>query len=86
MFFVWFDNSTTELAVTNKRVIYKTGWISRRTFEMNVAKVESVGVMQPLFGRLLGYGTILVKGTGQSIEPLRAVIAPLTVRNAILTQ
>ena len=80
---VWFDNWITELAVTNRRVIYKTGFISRRTAEMNMGKIETVIVDQSILGRLLGYGTIHVKGTGQSIENLRSIRAPIAVRDSI---
>jgi uncharacterized membrane protein YdbT with pleckstrin-like domain len=79
----WFNRWITEFAVTNRRVIYKRGFINRRTAEMNMDKVESVDVDQTIPGRLLGYGTIHVKGTGQSIEPLRRIAAPIEFRNAI---
>jgi uncharacterized membrane protein YdbT with pleckstrin-like domain len=79
----WFDNWTTELAVTDRRVIYKTGFIRRHTVEMNMGKVETVVVNQSILGRLLDYGTIHVKGTGQSIENLRWIARPLAVRNSI---
>ncbi len=76
--------STTEFVVTDKRVIYKRGWISRRTEEINITKVESVDVDQDVPGRILGYGTVSVRGTGGSWEPLRMVSNPLGLRNAIV--
>jgi hypothetical protein len=79
----WFDNWTTELAVTDRRVIYKTGFIRRHTVEMNMAKIESVIVNQSILGRLLDFGTIHVKGTGQSIENLQSISCPLAVRDSI---
>jgi uncharacterized membrane protein YdbT with pleckstrin-like domain len=79
----WFRQWITEIAVTNRRVIYKTGLISRRTSEMNMDKVESVVVDQTILGRLLGYGSIDIRGTGDGIETLRVVAAPLELRNAI---
>ena len=79
----FFVNRTTELAVTDRRVIYKTGFISRQTVEMNMDKIETVVVDQSLLGRLLDYGTVHVKGTGQGIGNLRLVAAPLEVRNSI---
>ena len=54
--------ATTELAVTDQRVIYKTGLLARHTLEMNRAKVESVTVDQSLSGRMSGYGTVTVRG------------------------
>ena len=79
----WFMQAITELAITDRRVIYKRGFLSRRTIEMNMAKVETVDVQQSIFGRLLGFGTIRVRGTGQGIENLTGVAAPLALRNAI---
>jgi uncharacterized membrane protein YdbT with pleckstrin-like domain len=59
-----FDRWVTEIAVTNKRVIYKRGLISRRTTEMNIDKVETVDIDQPILGGILDYGTIQIVGTG----------------------
>jgi uncharacterized membrane protein YdbT with pleckstrin-like domain len=73
----------TEIVVTDHRIIYKRGVIARHTVEMNISKIETVDVDQGLGGRLLDYGTILVKGTGESIEPLRHIASPLAIRNAI---
>ena len=75
--------AATELAVTDHRVIYKTGLLSRHTIEMNRDKVESVDVDQTLLGRLFGYGTITVRGTGGSFEPIRDIGDPLTFRSFI---
>jgi uncharacterized membrane protein YdbT with pleckstrin-like domain len=75
--------TTTELAITDHRVIYKTGLFSRHTLEMNCSKVESVDVNQTILGRLLGYGTIIVRGTGGSLEPMRQIADPLTFRSHI---
>jgi len=74
---------TSEFAVTNKRVIIKVGLISRRTVELNLAKIESVGVDQSIIGRILGYGTIIVCGTGGTKEPFRGLADPLGFRKAV---
>jgi uncharacterized membrane protein YdbT with pleckstrin-like domain len=79
----WFIRWITEFAVTDRRVIYKRGFISRHTVEMNMDKIESVDVDQSLLGRMLNYGTIHVLGTGQGIESLPRIAAPLALRNAI---
>ena len=79
----WLKQWTTEIAVTDRRVIYKTGLVSRRTVEMNMDKVESVDVSQDIFGRVLNYGTVLIRGTGASLEPLSTIATPLALRNAI---
>jgi uncharacterized membrane protein YdbT with pleckstrin-like domain len=72
--------------VTDRRVIYKRGFINRRTAEMHMDKVESVDVDQSVLGRLLDYGTIYVKGTGQGFEPLQRIAAPIEFRNAIIAK
>jgi uncharacterized membrane protein YdbT with pleckstrin-like domain len=75
--------STTELAVTDRRVIFKTGIFQRNTTEMNLSKVETVGVNQSILGRILGYGTVMVRGTGGSFEPIPFIGDPLTFRSHI---
>jgi hypothetical protein len=64
----WFRWWITEIAVTNRRVIYKKGFIRRRTNEMNMDKVESVQVD---LGRMLDYGNVTILGTGEGFETLR---------------
>jgi|PersoiStandDraft_1058852.scaffolds.fasta_scaffold30706_2 uncharacterized membrane protein YdbT with pleckstrin-like domain len=82
----WFIRWITEFSVTDRRVIYKRGFINRHTAEMNMDKVESVDVDQSMFGRLLGYGTIHVLGTGQGIEHLHRIAHPIELRNAIIAK
>jgi len=74
------DKYTDEFAITNKRVIIKTGLISRRTFEMNLSKIESVNVDQGILGRILGYGTIRIVGTGGTKEIFPNILRPLAFR------
>jgi membrane protein YdbS with pleckstrin-like domain len=75
--------ATTELAVTNRRVIHKRGLIRRHTIEMSRAQVESVDVDQGVLGRMLGYGDVTVHGTGTTFEPFRFIADPLRFRSAI---
>lgn len=82
----WFIRWITEFAVTDRRVIYKRGFIKRHTAEMNMDKVESVDVDQSMLGRMLGYGTIHVLGTGQGIEHLHRIAHPIELRNAIIAK
>jgi uncharacterized membrane protein YdbT with pleckstrin-like domain len=72
--------TTSEFAITTKRIIIKVGLISRRTLEMNMTKVESVNVDQGIFGRILGYGTIVVIGTGGTKEPFTYIADPMSFR------
>jgi uncharacterized membrane protein YdbT with pleckstrin-like domain len=77
--------ASTELAVTDQRVIYKTGLLARHTLEMNRGKVESVAVDQTLLGRLFGYGTVTVRGIGSALEPIRNINDPLSFRSHLTT-
>jgi uncharacterized membrane protein YdbT with pleckstrin-like domain len=80
---IWIRRRTTEIAVTDRRVIYKTGVIRRHTAEMNMDKVESVLVDQSILGRILGYGTIHIRGTGVGLENLRYISSPISLRNTV---
>ena len=71
---------TTEFAVTDKRLIAKTGLISRRTVEMFLDKVESLNVDQGILGRIFDFGTVTIRGTGATSEPISRISAPLTLR------
>jgi uncharacterized membrane protein YdbT with pleckstrin-like domain len=77
---------SAEFAVTNKRVILKTGFVQSKTAEMFLNKIESVGVDQSITGRILGFGTIVIRGTGGSLEPFHRVSSPLRFRNQIQEQ
>ena len=80
----WFVRISTEIVVTDKRIIHKVGWIARRTEEINITKVETVDVAQGIVGRIFDFGTVLIRGIGGSWEPLRRVASPLQLRNAII--
>jgi uncharacterized membrane protein YdbT with pleckstrin-like domain len=82
----WIEKWTTEIAVTNRRVIHKRGLIRRETGEMNMDKVESVVVDQTILGRILGYGSIVVRGTGAGIEGLHHIANPLALRSTIVVR
>jgi uncharacterized membrane protein YdbT with pleckstrin-like domain len=79
----WIKRLSTEIAVTDRRVIYKRGLIYRYTNEINNDKVESVEVNQTLFGRLLNYGTVKVHGTGKALEQIDTIDDPLHFRSFI---
>jgi len=79
----WFHRWTTETDVTNFRVIHKTGFVKRQTFEMSVDKVESVDVNQSILGRILNYGDVTVLGVGEGGKTLDTIASPLAFRNAI---
>jgi uncharacterized membrane protein YdbT with pleckstrin-like domain len=79
----WFHRWTTETDVTNLRIVHKTGFIKRRTFEMSLDKVESVDVNQSILGRILNYGNVTVRGVGEGSEEIKTIASPLDFRNHI---
>ncbi len=79
----WLTRISTELAVTNRKVIGKWGLISRRTIEQRLEKIDSIEVEQTILGRILGYGTVEVRGSGVSMTPLRMIAGPLTFRRRV---
>jgi len=81
---MWVQFVSTEMAITNRRVVAKIGFIWRRTIEMERQKVESVSVDQSILGRMLDYGTIIVRGTGSTLEPMVHIDSPLEFRNKLL--
>src|SRR5215213_7869061 len=82
----WFHRFTTETDVTNLRVVHKTGFIKRRTFEMALDKVESVDVNQTILGRILNYGDVTINGVGEGRETIRTIASPLAFRSSITTR
>ena len=79
----WIRWWVTEIAVTDRRVIYKKGLIRRQTSEMNMDKVESVKIDQSILGRMLDYGDVTILGTGEGFETLRTIASPIELRNSI---
>jgi len=79
----WLRRWTTEIAVTDRRIILKRGLIRRHTVEMNMQKVESVDVDQSLIGRMFDYGNVTIRGTGSSFEKLNMIDAPLKLRTTV---
>jgi len=73
-----------EFTITTKRLIVKVGWISRRTVEMNINKVESVSVDQSILGRMFSYGTITITGTGSTHETFSGIAHPIEMRKAVI--
>lgn len=78
--------ATSEFGVTNKRVVTKVGVLSTRSIELLLGKVETVQIEQDLLGRVFGYGTIIITGTGGTQEPLGLVAAPFEFRNRVQEQ
>ena len=68
---------TTERVLTNSRYIQKTGWIARNTEEISIYKIEEVDLSQTILGRVLGYGSISISGTGSGNIILKSIDEPL---------
>ena len=82
----WFHRWTTETDVTNMRVVHKTGFVKRRTFEMSLDKIESVDVNQSILGRIMNYGDVTIRGVGEGFEKIQTIASPLAFRSAITTR
>jgi len=78
--------NATEMAVTNRRVLIKTGMTSRRTLDLMLSRVESIGVEETAVGRMLGYGSVIVRGTGGTPEPFLMIAHPQEFRRAVQEQ
>ena len=78
--------NATEMAVTNRRVLIKTGMTSRRTLDLMLSRVESIGVEETAAGRMLGYGSVVVRGTGGTPEPFLMIAHPQEFRRAVQEQ
>ncbi|WP_024516541.1 PH domain-containing protein [Bradyrhizobium sp. Tv2a-2] len=80
----WFHRLTTETDVTDRRVVHKTGFINRHTFEIALDKIASVDVDQSIPGRILNYGNVTVVGVGEgSTKIIDTIASPLAFRSAI---
>jgi uncharacterized membrane protein YdbT with pleckstrin-like domain len=75
---------TTELAITTKRVIVKSGFIRRRTIEININKVESIQVDQEILGRVFNFGTLVISGAGNPQAPVAGISSPMEFRRAFI--
>ncbi|GAC1669045.1 MAG: hypothetical protein NVS9B4_25080 [Candidatus Acidiferrum sp.] len=78
--------NATEMAVTDRRVLIKTGMGSRRTLDLVMTRVESIGVTESMWGRMLGYGDVVVHGTGGTPEPFLKIANPQEFRRQVQQQ
>jgi uncharacterized membrane protein YdbT with pleckstrin-like domain len=80
----WVNVRSTEIAITNRRIIAKFGFIKRHTVEINLDKVEALRVEQGVLGRMLNYGTLYISGAGTSVAPLANIADPLVFRRKFM--
>jgi uncharacterized membrane protein YdbT with pleckstrin-like domain len=78
--------NATEMALTNRRVIVKTGLTTRRTLELVLGRIESIVVEESTMGRMLGYGTVIIRGTGGTPEVFEKIAHPLEFREQVQSQ
>lgn len=81
--FIGIRNSTIELAVTNYKVVAKTGFIARQTLEQRLEKIDAIDVDQSVIGRILGFGNVTIHGTGIDSTPFRMISNPLAFRRKV---
>jgi uncharacterized membrane protein YdbT with pleckstrin-like domain len=77
------DRYTSEIVVTNKRLIFKRGFIQRNTHEISLQSIEHISLNQSFFGRILDYGELIVTGKGNAIIKLPLVDDPISLRKAL---
>lgn len=80
----WINVASTEIAITNRRIIAKFGFIRRSTVEINLEKVEALRVEQGFLGRMLNYGTVFISGAGTSVAPIKDIADPLVFRRKFM--
>ena len=80
----WIRVRSTEIAITNMRIIAKFGFIKRDTVEINLDRVEALKVEQGFLGRMLNYGTVFISGAGTSVAPIRNIADPLVFRRKFM--
>ncbi len=78
--------NATEMAVTTRRVVVKQGLVSRKTIEMLLNKIETIEVSETMVGRMLGYGSITMIGTGGTSEPFHKIAHSLQFRSEVQQQ
>ena len=84
LIWAWVNMRSTEIAITNRRIIAKFGFIRRSTVEINLEKVEALRVEQSFMGRMLNYGTIFISGAGTSVAPMKDIADPLVFRRKFM--
>jgi uncharacterized membrane protein YdbT with pleckstrin-like domain len=84
--YAWFKRWLAEFVITNRRIVIKEGFIARRTFEMNLSKIETVNVDQSVMGRILNYGSIIIIGTGGTTERFHNIARPMVFKRRFQEQ
>ena len=85
LLWAWLKCITTEISVTNKRIISKVGIFNRYTMELRLDKIESIKVDQGIMGRILNFGSITIAGTGGDKTPLESIADPLQFQKQFMS-
>ena len=79
----WIRLRSIEMGVTNRRVVRKTGIVSRETEELRLASIETIDLRQSAWGRMLGFGDVVLTGRGESAMIFSRVAEPIEAKRAI---
>jgi hypothetical protein len=79
----WFSFSKSEVTLTNRRLVFRTGFLSRRSGELPLENVESIYISEPLLGRLCGYGSVTVTSVGGAAFPLWFIGCPQSFHSTL---
>jgi uncharacterized membrane protein YdbT with pleckstrin-like domain len=85
LLWTWLKCITTEISITNKRIISKVGIFNRSTMELRLDKIESIKVDQRIMGRILNFGSITIAGTGGDKTPLESIADPLQFQKQFMS-
>lgn len=72
----------TEIVITSQRLIIKTGLINVKTLDLNISQIESLSFEQNIIGRVLGYGTLKICGSGGTHQIFQRIAHPILFRRA----
>jgi uncharacterized membrane protein YdbT with pleckstrin-like domain len=79
----WFTYSKSEVTLTNRRLVFRTGFLSRRSGELPLENVESIYIHEPLLGRIFGYGTVMVTTVGGARFPMWFIGCPQSFHSTL---
>jgi uncharacterized membrane protein YdbT with pleckstrin-like domain len=80
---IWLSIKGSEFAVTTRKVVVKRGIVVTDASEQRLSRIDSVIVSQDLFGQMLGYGVVAIRGSGESFTPIRDLADPFAFKRAI---
>ena len=79
----WVTYYFSSLTIEKKKVIFRTGFVVRKTTDIPYNKIESIDISQSILGSILQYGSLMVTGTGGTRYLINFLTKPLTCRRYI---